>query len=72
MTHITEKRVIGNHEDMGKSTTAVTPRIPQTVWDVLRAGVRRNTTRKEMTAAQSTWDDEGGAAEPELQGGYTA
>jgi hypothetical protein len=54
MTHITEERVIGNHADMGGSTTVAT-RTSLTVTDILRAGVRRR------TAAQSTWDSEGGA-----------
>jgi hypothetical protein len=58
MTHITEERVIGNHADMGGSTTVAT-RTSLTVTDILPAGVRRRTTRKEMTAAQSTWDSEG-------------
>jgi len=67
MTHITEERVIGNHADMGGSTSAAT-RTSLTVTDVLCAGVRRRTTRKEMTAAQSMWDSEGGATrEGELQ-----
>lgn len=60
MTHITEERVIGNYEGMGGSTTVAT-RTSLTVTDILRAGVRRRTTRKEMSAAQSKWDDEGGA-----------
>jgi hypothetical protein len=60
MTHITEERVIGNHADMGGSITVAT-RTSLTVTDILRAGARRRTTRKEMTAAQSTWDSEGGA-----------
>ena len=58
MTHITEERVIGNHADMGGSTTVAT-RTSLTVTDILP--VRRRTTREEMTAAQSTWDSEGGA-----------
>ncbi len=62
MTHITEERVIGNHADMGGSTTVAT-RTSLTAPDILRAGVRPRTTRKEMTAAQSTWDSEGGATE---------
>ena len=49
MTHITEERVIGNHADMGGSTTVAT-RTSLTVTDILPAGVRRGTTRKEMTA----------------------
>ena len=74
MTHITEERVIGNHPDMGGSTSAAT-RTSLTVTDVLRAGVRRRTTRKEMTAAQSMWDSEGGATregelQPHASGGF--
>ena len=38
MTHITEERVIGNHADMGGSTTVAT-RTSLTVTDILRAGV---------------------------------
>ena len=53
MTHITEEPVIGNHADMGGSTSAAT-RTSLTVTDVLRAGVRRRTTRKEMAAAESS------------------
>ena len=60
MTHITEERVIGNHADLGGSTTVAT-RTSLTVTDILRAGVRRRTARKEMAAAQSTWVSEGGA-----------
>ena len=60
MTHITEERVIGNHAGMGGSTTVAT-RTSLTVTDILRAGASRRTTREEMTAAQSTWDSDGGA-----------
>jgi hypothetical protein len=45
MTHITEERVIGNHADMGGSTTVAT-RTLLTVTDMLPAAVRRRTTRK--------------------------
>jgi hypothetical protein len=31
------------------------------VRDILGAGVRRRVRRREMVAAQSTWDSEGGA-----------
>lgn len=62
MTHITEEPVIGNHKGLGLSTTVAT-RASLTVTDILDAGVRRRATRKEMTAAQSTWDAEGGASE---------
>jgi ribosome-associated translation inhibitor RaiA len=60
MTHITEPRVIGNHAEMGRSIPAA-PYAPPTVRDILRAGVRRRARRKEMAAAQSAWDSEGGA-----------
>jgi hypothetical protein len=60
MTHITEPRVIGNHAEMGGSTSEV-PYIPMTVKEILRVGVRRRARRKEMAAAQSAWDSEGGA-----------
>jgi hypothetical protein len=63
MTHITEERVIGNHAGMGGSTTVAT-RTSLTVTDILP--VRRRTTREEMTAAQSTWDSDGGAT-PECE-----
>jgi hypothetical protein len=42
MTHITEERVIGNHADMGGSTTVAT-RTSLTVTDILPAAVRRRT-----------------------------
>src|ERR1700736_1856218 len=67
MTHITEARVIGSHADMGGSAPAVArippavACIPMTVPDMLRAGRRRTLGRREMIAAQSTWDSEGGA-----------
>ncbi len=60
MTHITEERVIGNHADMGGSTTVAT-RTSLTVTDILRAGRRRRVGRREMIAARSMWDSEGGA-----------
>ena len=62
MTHITEERVIGNHADMVGSPTVAT-RSSLTVTNTLRAGAGRGTTRKEITAAQSAWDSEGGATE---------
>jgi ribosome-associated translation inhibitor RaiA len=60
MTHITEPRVIGNHAEMGGSTPAAAY-IPSTAGAVLRAGVRRRAQRREMAAAQSAWDSDGGA-----------
>jgi len=53
MTHITEARDIGKHAD----------RPYLTVHEVFRAGTRRATGRKDMAAAHSTWDSEGGANE---------
>ena len=63
MTHITEARVIANHAAMGRSTPAATDRPYSTIHEVLRAGLRRAAARKDMAAAQSTWDSEGGATE---------
>lgn len=60
MTNITETRVIGNHADMGRSAPAAAG-IPLTVTDILSAGVRRRARHREMVAALSTWDSEGGA-----------
>jgi hypothetical protein len=60
MTHITEARVIGNHAEMGGLAPAVA-RITLTVPDILRAGRRRRVGCREMIAARSTWDSEGGA-----------
>jgi hypothetical protein len=63
MTHITEARVIANHAAMGRSTPAATDRSYLTVGEVFRAGIRRAARRKEMVAAKSTWDSEGGATD---------
>jgi hypothetical protein len=63
MTHIIEARVIGNHAAMGGSTPAATDSPYLTVHEVLRAGMRRATERKDMAAAQSKWEAEGGAIE---------
>jgi hypothetical protein len=60
MTNITRARVIGNHAVTIRPGRAAA-RIPLTVRDILGAGVRRRTRRREMLAAQSTWDSEGGA-----------
>jgi hypothetical protein len=60
MSHIIEARVIGK---MGRSTLAATDRPYLTVHEVLRAGRRRAAGHKDMAAAQSTWDSEGGADE---------
>lgn len=60
MTHITEARVISNHAEMGGLAPAAA-RITLTAPDILRAGRRRRLGRREMIAARSTWDSEGGA-----------
>lgn len=62
MTHIIEAEVVDNHAAIGGLTPPATDRRPYlTVHEVLRAGIRRATGRSDMTAAQSTWDSEGGA-----------
>ena len=63
MTHITEARVIANHAAMGRSTPAATDRPYLTAREVLRAGISRAAGRKEMAAAKSMWDSEGGATD---------
>jgi hypothetical protein len=63
MTHITEARVIANHAAMRRSTPAATDRPYLTAREVLRAGISRAAGRKEMAAAKSTWDSEGGATD---------
>jgi hypothetical protein len=63
MTHITEARVIANHAAMGRSTPAATDRPYLTVGEVFRTGIRRAAGRKEMVAAKSRWDSEGGATD---------
>jgi hypothetical protein len=62
MTHITEARIIANHAATGRSTPATdSPYL--TVGEVLQAGICRAAGRKEMAAAKSTWDSEGGATD---------
>jgi hypothetical protein len=68
MTHITERRVVGNHADMGGPHPAPSRKSP-TVTEILGAGVRRRAGRKEMGAAQSTWNSEGGAPQREATDG---
>jgi hypothetical protein len=63
MTHTTDARFIGNDAAMGGPTPTASDAPFLTVKEILRAGVRRAARRKEMAAAQSTWDSEGGAAE---------
>jgi hypothetical protein len=62
MTPITETRVIAKNAEMGGSSQG-NSHGPLTVFDVLRAGVRRRARRAETDEAQSTWDSEGGATE---------
>jgi len=61
MTHFIEARVAGRHAAMGRSAPAATDRPYLTIHEVLDAGIRRAARRKDMVAAQSTWDSEGGA-----------
>jgi hypothetical protein len=60
MTHISEAP---NHAAMGKPTPAATGRPYLTVGEVIRAGPCRAAARKDMAAAKSTWDSEGGATD---------
>ena len=60
MANITGARVIGNYAVTGGPVPAAA-RIPLTVRDILGAGVRRRARHREIVAAQSTWDSEGGA-----------
>ena len=62
MTRVIQARVVGNNAAMGRSTPAADgPYL--TVHEVLRAGIRRTEGRKDMAAAQSTWESEGGSDE---------
>jgi hypothetical protein len=63
MKPITAARVMASHAAMCRSIPATTDRQYPTARDVLRAGIYRAATRKEMVAAQSIWDSEGGATE---------
>ncbi|AXN44417.1 hypothetical protein MM1218R_02480 [Mycobacterium marinum] len=64
MTHITESRAITNHAAMGRPTSAGTDRTYPTAREVLGAGIDRADGHKELAEAKSTWDSEGGAADP--------
>ncbi|GAC1652235.1 MAG: hypothetical protein NVS4B6_28600 [Mycobacterium sp.] len=59
MTHITDARVIGSPPETG-GPSREDMNGPLTVFDILRAGIRRSARRAETDAAQSTWDSEGG------------
>jgi hypothetical protein len=61
MTHITEARVIASDATVVRSTPAASDRPYLTAGEVLRAGMGRAARRKEMAAAKSAWDSEGGA-----------
>jgi hypothetical protein len=63
MTNITEARVIRNYAAMGRPTLAASDTPFLTAREILRAGVHRAAMRREMAAAQSMWDSEGGAPE---------
>lgn len=70
MTHITEPRVIGNHADMGPSTTKKRKKSEDsytalTVTDIVRAGGRHRARRRIRSEGESAWDSEGGATAPE-------
>ena len=75
MTHITEERVIGNHAAMGKSPPAAPDTPFLTLENIFRAGARRAARRREILAAQSTWDsesrDEASGAEGSLEASPT-
>ncbi len=61
MTHITDPRVIDNHAAMGKSPPAVPDTPFLTLENIFRAGARRAARRREILAAQSTWDSKAGS-----------
>jgi hypothetical protein len=63
MKPITEARLMTSRAASRKSTPAATDRPYLTARDVLRAGIYRTATRKEMVAAQLIWDSEGGASD---------
>jgi hypothetical protein len=51
---------VTGHYAVMAGTVPAAARIPLTVRDILGAGERRRARRREMLAAQSTWDSEGG------------
>jgi hypothetical protein len=63
MTRVIEARVTGNIAAVGRSSPAAADVSYLTVHEVFGAGRRRAAGRKDMAAAQSTWDSEGGADE---------
>ena len=58
MTHITDPRVIDNHAAMGNSPPAAPDTPFLTLENIFRAGACRAARRREILAAQSTWDSE--------------
>jgi hypothetical protein len=63
MTYNAEAGISGNDAAVGTSTRAASDTQYLTIHEVLRAGRARTVGRKEMVAAQSSWDSEGGAHE---------
>lgn len=61
MTHTTDAPVIGNHAAVGQAPPAAPDTPFLTLENIFRAGARRTARRREILAAQSTWDSEGGA-----------
>jgi hypothetical protein len=67
MSHVAEARVVRNEVAMGRSTPAAADQPYLTIHEVLRAsgcraaGRKDAAERKDMAAAHSRWDTEGGA-----------
>jgi hypothetical protein len=55
-----DKKQKNSFHEMG-GLLPLAARIPLTVKDILDVAVRRRARHREMSAAQSTWDSEGGA-----------
>jgi hypothetical protein len=58
MKHTTDPPAIDNHAAMGKSPPAASDTPSLTLENIFRAGARRAARRREILAAQSTWDSE--------------
>jgi hypothetical protein len=58
MKHTTDPPAIDNHAAMGKSPPAASDTPSLTLKNIFRAGARRAARRREILAAQSTWDSE--------------
>lgn len=63
MRRVIKARVTGKVAAVGRSSPVATDAPYLTVHEVFRAGRRRSAERKDIAAAQSTWDSEGGADE---------